>query len=154
MTARLIRAKAGEFTGLWEEMTQAHIARSEWESARDQNQLEADNDRETKRRISRAQRLASKALYGKAAKTLAENGSLDPSSPAVRIKLKNLHPSPSVPTRAIERRDLPPKQTIDPNIVRTSLLDMGKDSAAGPDRAGVRWLLLIANIEMRVCPEF
>ena len=132
MTARLIRAEAGEFSTLWEEMNQAHAARSEWESAREQNQREADNDRETKRRIARAQRLASKALYGKAAKMLAENGSLDPSSPAVRIKLKNLHPSPSVPTRALDRRGLPPKQSIDPTIVRKSLLDMDKDSAAGP----------------------
>ena len=31
---------------------------------------------------------------------------------------------------------------------------MDKDSATGPDRAGVRWLLLVANTELRVHPDF
>ena len=31
---------------------------------------------------------------------------------------------------------------------------MNKDSATGPDRAGVRWLLLVANTELRVHPDF
>ena len=31
---------------------------------------------------------------------------------------------------------------------------MDKDSATGPDRAGVRWLLLVANSEHRVHPDF
>ena len=31
---------------------------------------------------------------------------------------------------------------------------MDKDSASGTDRAGVRWLLLIADNQLRACPEF
>ena len=154
MTSRLVRAESGDLTGPWEEMIQAQITRNEKESLTDKRRAATDEGSEMKKRIRRAQLQSGRALYGRAAKTLAQKNTLDPTSQTVRSKLKALHPAPATPVQAIPSIDLPPKPCVDPERVRVAIHAMDKESAAGPDRAGVRWLLLVADNQLRACPEF
>ena len=138
MTARLVRAEAGDFTGLWEDMLKAHEARLLLEvTAKGQGQTH-DPSAERRRRVKRAQSLGNKAQYGKADKSLAHQSSLDPAAPAFQSKLRALHPTPTEPVPTIPDRDLPPAPTIYEGSVKAAIMDMEKDYAAGPYRAGVR----------------
>lgn len=64
MTARLARAEAGDFTGLWEDMLKALEVRTQLEYSADGRRELSKNGFEGRRRVCWAQRLASRALYG------------------------------------------------------------------------------------------
>ena len=83
MTARLIKAEAGNFTRLWEKMLKSHEARLLLEAATIGNGQSRDPSAERRLRVRRAQRLGDKALYGKADKALDHQSTLDPASVAV-----------------------------------------------------------------------
>lgn len=112
-----------------------------------------DTSIEQGRQIRRAQRLASAELYGKAAKTLAQRPAVDAPSDSTQAKTGALHPEPVSPVIAIPTRDLPPKTVIDRANVLAVLLAIGKDSRPGPDRVGVRWLLLVTRNKLRAGPD-
>lgn len=64
-----------------------------------------------------------------------------------------MHPTPSDPVSIIPDRDLRPKPVIDPELVRISITEMAKDSVSGPEKAGFRWILLVATNELRSEPD-
>lgn len=63
-----------------------------------------------------------------------------------------MHPVPADPVLVIPERDLPPRHITDPERVRIAITEMDKYSAPGLDRAGVRWLLLVAKNELQSSP--
>ena len=119
-------------------MLTAVESRSQSENADEDKHATRHPSHERKRRVRRAKLLTSQALYGKAAKDLAQRAALDPNADDELTKLRALHPAPISPVRIIPDRDLPPAHVIAPEAVRSALAAMDKDAAAGPDRAGVR----------------
>lgn len=141
---RLARSEAGYYTGLCGDMMKAQESRVESEVAVNARGAERTASTEQGRRVRRATRLSSRALYGKAAKALDQCATLYPASPAVQTKLRAL-PTPVDPVSIIPEKDLPPKPKICPDRVHAAIKEINKESATGPDRAGVRWLLLVAS---------
>lgn len=97
------------------------------------------------RRVCRDTRLSSKEMNGKAAKALAQCAALDPASPAINTKLRELHTMPVDPISIIPEINLQSKPKISPVRSHAYIKEMHRDSATGPDREGVRWLLLVAS---------
>lgn len=64
-----------------------------------------------------------------------------------------MHPTPADTVSVIAERDLPPRPVADTERVLLAIIEMDKNSAPGPDRAGVRWLLLLAKNEPRSSPD-
>lgn len=71
-------------------------------------------------------------------------------------RIKALHHVQSVENLVsiIPSRDLPPKLTVNSQTVCSALSAMDKDCATSPDRAVVRWLLLVVNFEHKVHEDF
>ena len=140
MTQRLVRAERNEFGELWAEMIAAHDNRSQIEQSAASRRTSRSEGTERRRRIKRAQRLGEKALYGKAAKALAQSPTFDPAAPGMYAKMKALHPPPAACDQVapIPPSDLSPNPHVTADTVRVALYAMDKDSATGPDRAGVR----------------
>ena len=153
MFRRLEKAKNDDYAGLWEDMLHAYHARAELEDARDEARRARLADTEVQRRLRRALRLSMQARFGKAAKALASQPALDPTASGVFQKMQALHPVPDDPISVIPDSSLPPKPKISPAAVKAALRSMDNDSAAGPDRMGVRWLDLIASSHISVDPD-
>ena len=95
MTQRLVRAERNEFGELWAKMIAAHDNRSQIEHSAASRRTSRSEGTERRRRIKRAQRLGGKALYGKAAKALAQSPTFDPAAPGMYAKMKALHSPPA-----------------------------------------------------------
>lgn len=76
MTARLVKAESGDLTGLWDDIFKFHEASIEMDAASQERRAARDAGTENARRFIRAQSLASKAEYGKAAKELTQHATL------------------------------------------------------------------------------
>eukprot|EP00173_Palmaria_palmata_P001159 Plantae.Rhodophyta-Palmaria_palmata.ctg16193.p1 GENE.Plantae.Rhodophyta-Palmaria_palmata.ctg16193~~Plantae.Rhodophyta-Palmaria_palmata.ctg16193.p1 ORF type:complete len:104 (+),score=9.45 Plantae.Rhodophyta-Palmaria_palmata.ctg16193:184-495(+) len=98
-------------------MLKAHADRVELEASAGCRTPTRDAATEKARRIRRAQRLTSSALYGKAAKALAQTPALDASSAVVQAKLRSLHFDPAIPVDAFSARDVPLKTSINLSTV-------------------------------------
>ena len=154
MKLRLLRAQREDFAGLWNDMLDANSERERREEKVSERRNARQNGIEQKRRLRRTLRLAQRALYGKAVKALAQDPTLDPATPGMTEKLQALHPLPVLPIAPIPEGELPPKPRIAAGSVLAAVKSMDRDTAAGPDKMGVRWLELIAHNELRAFPDF
>lgn len=92
----------------------AHGTHVEMELAADERLSAHEAGAEMRRRVRRAQHLASRAKYGKAEKSLAKRVTLYLAAPAVQANIRALHPSSGKPILVITARDLPSSPVIYP----------------------------------------
>lgn len=127
---------------MWKEMLAAHEKRLEREhfAADRWEALEAGTERS--RRVKCAQSLGQKAWNVKAAKVLAHSTTFDPATPCMLDEMRVLYLAPHAddPDSIISHRDLSLKLILSPDIVRTTLSSIYKDSVAVPVRVDVRCL--------------
>lgn len=125
MTQRLVKYERGDFAVLWEEMAAAHSVRVDLEVTAEVRAVARYSGTELKRRVRRAQRLSSTAIYGKASKSLAQSSTFDPTYDSMQKKMRDLHIAPRYPVSIIPNRDLPPKPSISPQFLHAALFFHG-----------------------------
>ena len=102
----------------------------------------------SKRRVTRAMRMASDANYGRAMRALTDRPPANLQYPATRHALTALHPSPAAPIQLLLPTELPLAPDIMEGQVLYAARYLNPSSAAGPGHLSPRLLQFLARTPM------